>query len=122
MDTIIVKEVCELIDKINEIIEKYWKFKKFEKPVFPINISFNRISEKQCNNSSNYNNALKQCFNQLGVDNFLTYDVNYEPRFDIAKSRNKGFSFSGRNHLLIAFREFENEHIEITYTVYTDWL
>ena len=111
------KDVKNIVDMI---LENYWSFKRIEVPNFN-ELNFQEVKNIKERYGSNYQSALTFCLNDLGVDSFNISLVNYEPRFDIVKSRNKGFSFHGRNYLMIAVREFEKNHIEITYTTFTDW-
>lgn len=124
MRKLIVNNDEQLVNVINNVIENNWKYTRKEMPIFSLTdlITSMKIKENKCNNSSNWNKALKECFNELAVDNFNIVSINNEPRFDVSKSYTHGFSFSGRNYLLIAFKRFENNHIEIVYTYYTEWL
>lgn len=120
---LVVKSVNELYKEIKNIIKKCWNFKRLKVDDYINSFSlmnFNLVSVK-ASSASNLDKALSNLLNSFGVDNFFVREFSTYPRFDVSKSRKTGFSHSGGNKLLIAFRSFEKGHIEVDYEIYTDW-
>ncbi len=119
----IVKDDAHLIEKINEIIKRCWKFVR--KDINDVLISslekFSHQIEVNESRASNYSIALTNMLNSFGVNDFYLKCFEVYPRIDVNMSRRTGLSHSGRNILLIAFRRFEQGHIEIDYDIFTEW-
>lgn len=120
----IIDDISNLNHEIKNIINSCWKYVKYtpEKIYFKNEFNFIKINSENYKGNSNYHKAIRQIENDFGCTSFYVTIFNIQPRFDVMKSRNSGFSFHGRNYLLIAFKIFETNHIEISYVIYTEWL
>ena len=114
----------KLVDDINNIIKEKWLYTRKEVPIFTLSDLKNsdiRVDSEHFTNNSNASRAIRILSNKLGVTTFNIILISYTPAFHVTHARKNGFSFSGRNILLIAYRKFEANHFEYVFTTYTKW-